>query len=304
MSYARTTCFSGYCWGLDESQVIVLGAPLEETTSYRPGTRFAPRAIREASAYIEYWSLRGKLDVDEHVRFYDAGDALVEQPLEKALEAIGDAVERLSGVGKPLVVMGGEHTITLGIVEGLVRAGYKPCMVQLDAHMDMRSEYAGRRVSHATFARLVVSEVGVPVVLAGVRGFVREELEFARANHVPVIDAHRLQDESVAAVIPAVSKLIEKSVCNHLHLTLDMDVVDPGFAPGVSNPEPEGITPRILLDIVFEVARLAVLRGMSLSMDVVEVSPPYDAGGVTSVLAAKAIVEFAAGVVAARSSAR
>ncbi len=299
MSHTLTTCFSGYCWGLDESTFIVLGAPLEETVSYRPGTRFAPRAVREASAYIEYWSLRASLDVDEEAKFHDAGDALVDQPLAKALDAIPYSVERLACHEKPIIVIGGEHTVTLGVVRGLAAAGYKTCVVQLDAHLDMRGEYAGRRLSHATFARRLIEEIGAPYAVLGYRAVTREELDYARAKKVVLVDARRLDAQHEALVYPLVSRFAERG-CNHLHLTLDMDVVEPGLAPGVSNPEPDGVSVRTLLDTLFDAVYAAVSRGMSVSMDVVEVSPPYDCGGVTSVLAARSIVEFAAAVLAAR----
>ncbi len=287
-------CFSGYCWPREKGNVVVIGAPLEATVSFRPGTRFAPRSIREASAFIEYWSLRANLDVDEAVRFYDAGDALVEQPLRKALEAIAASiVENLDG--RPLVVLGGEHTITYGVVQGLLESGRKPCILQLDAHMDMRDEYAGHKLSHATFMRRIVEHFRVPVLQVGVRGFAREELEYVQAHRIPVIDAREFSERGVSDALSLLLRLLEQGGCNHLHVTLDMDVFDPSAAPGVSNPEPEGPPTSYVIDVVFEAARLAASRGMSISMDVVEVAPPYDCGNVTSVLAAKTIVEFIAG---------
>ncbi len=290
---APAWCFSGYCWSRDDSSFQVVGAPLEETVTFRPGTRFAPRAIREASAYIEYWSLRGGIDVDEEARFYDAGDVAGEQPLEKHLEELSYTVARLFDEEKPIVVLGGEHTVTLGVVRGLVEAGARPCILHLDAHLDMRREYGGRRLSHATFMRLVVEETGAPLVTAGYRAVVREELEYARARRVGLVDAYTLEEQGWTAIASRLESMLDS--CTHLHVTLDMDVFDPGYAPGVSNPEPEGASPRRVLDTVFYAARLAARRGKTLSMDVVEVSPPYDCGGVTAVLAAKAVVEAAAG---------
>ena len=288
-------CFSGYCWSRDEAIFQVIGAPLEETVTYRPGTRFAPRAIREASAYIEYWSLRGGFDVDEEARFYDAGDVTGEQPLEKHLDELAYTIVKLYDEAKPLVVLGGEHTITLGVVRGLLEAGVKPCILHLDAHLDMRREYMGRKVSHATVMRLIAEETGAPIVTLGYRAVVREELEYARSKRIPTIDAYTLEDSGWTAVAGRLESMLD--TCNHLHVTLDMDVFDPGFAPGVSNPEPEGVSPRSALDVVFHAARLAAFKGKSFSIDVVEVAPPYDCSGVTSVLAAKAVIEAAAGYI-------
>ena len=292
---APTWCFSGYCWSRDESSFQVIGAPLEETVTYRPGTRFAPRAIREASAYIEYWSLRAGLDVDEEVKFYDAGDVPGEQPIEKHLEELAYTVERLYDEERPLVILGGEHTVTLGVIRGLVEAGAKPCILHLDAHLDMRSEYMGRRLSHATFMRLVLEEVNPRLVTVGYRAVVREELEYARSRRVGLVDAYTLEEQGWASVAGRVTTMLEE--CNHLHVTLDMDVFDPAYAPGVSNPEPEGASPRRVLDVVFHAARLAAVKRRSFSLDVVEVAPPYDCSGVTAALAAKAVVEAAAGYI-------
>ncbi len=294
MSTSRTGCFSGYCWPREKSDVIVIGAPLEATVSFRTGTRFAPSAMRSVSGFMEYWSLRAHIDVDEHVRFYDAGDALVDQPLREAMNAIAAAVaENLDT--RPLVVLGGEHTITYGIVKGILEAGRKPCILHLDAHLDMREEYAGLSLSHATFMRRIVEDYNPPLVQVGARGFVREEFEYTRAAGIRVIDSHELERKGVSDVVAALLRILDKSECNHLHITLDMDVFDPSVAPGVSNPEPEGPSTRHIIDIVFEAARVATGRKLSISMDVVEVTPPYDCGDITSILAVKAIIEFVAG---------
>ncbi len=291
---APTWCFSGYCWPLEQAAFVVIGAPLEETVSYRPGTRFAPRAIREASAYIEYRSLRAGIDVDEAARFHDAGDVPGEQPAKRFLEELAYVIEKNVGE-KPVFIIGGEHTVTLGVARGLVRSGARPCILQLDAHLDMRDEYGGRRLSHATFMRRLLEEIDAAVLVAGFRGYSTEEMDYARARGVHLIDAFRLEDEGVAAVAPRLESM--SKACNHIHVTLDMDVYDPAFAPGVSNPEPEGVRPRIVLDVVFYAARLAARRRLGFTMDVVEVSPPYDPGGVTAILAAKSIIEAAAGYI-------
>ncbi len=281
----------------DNAEVLVVGIPFEATTSYLPGTRLAPQFIREASANIEFYSLRARLDVDE-VPIADLGDVAPLLDVEKMLDSISRVVEAVAAAysappDRLQVYLGGEHTVTLGILRGLTRIGLpeQPCVVSLDAHLDMRDEYLGQRLGHANVMRRAAELVGAErIAVIGARAFAREELDYAAASGAAVVDVIEAGRNPRMAAQRALKQLYAAG-CGHLHLTVDMDVFDPGFAPGVGNPEPEGLAPGEVFDIIHEVVGSAVRSGLSVTLDVVELSPPGDCGRATSALAAKTVVE-------------
>ncbi|GAB6148205.1 agmatinase [Stetteria hydrogenophila] len=287
--------FGGSRRPLEQSEYFLFGAPFDSTASYRTGQRWGPEAIRRASAFIEFYSLRAGFDVDE-IPVADVGDvAVVYGDARATVSRVERVVEALASTGRIPVMLGGEHTVTLGAVRGLARAGRLPCLVVFDAHFDLRSEYAGLRLSHATVMRRIIEEVGPErVVYVGVRGFAQEELDYARrrgeVKFYTVRDVMIMGEVNVAASIRK-----DLKDCRHVYVTVDIDVLDPAYAPGVGNPEPEGFTTFTLYEIIH-----GVVDGRLAGFDVVEVSPPHDCGGVTAAAAAKTVVE----VVAAREAAR
>ncbi|NOZ88533.1 MAG: agmatinase [Crenarchaeota archaeon] len=281
----------------ESAVVLVTGIPFEATTSYLPGTRLAPQFIREASANIEFYSLRAGLDVDE-VPIADLGDVAPTLDVEKMLDTVSRVAEALAAAysappDRLPVYLGGEHTVTLGILRGLTRIGLPepPCVVSLDAHLDMRDEYLGQRLGHANVMRRAAELVGAErIAVIGARAFAREEFDYAAASGAVVVDVAEARGGPREAA-RRVLKRLSAAGCGHLHLTVDMDVFDPGFAPGVGNPEPEGLAPGEAFDMIHEVIGEAVRSGLSVSVDVVELSPPGDCGRATSALAAKTVVE-------------
>jgi agmatinase len=268
----------------EDSVFKAVGVPFDSTSSYRPGQRFAPRAIREASLNIEgnAYAMEGEID---EVSVSDWGDvAVVHGDAAATLERVASVVEQIASEGSVPVLLGGEHTITLGAVRGLARAGLKPCLIVLDAHFDLRDEYLGLRISHATVMRRILDEFTVKIFYVGVRAFERGERMLAsESSAVEYVTAWNYSILGAANVaVRASSHLAE---CSHTYLSIDMDVYDPAYAPGVGNPEPGGLSPGDVLPLV---ARLASDRRL-VGIDIVEVSPPSDVGDVTSILAAKTL---------------
>ncbi len=287
--------FGGSRRPLEQSEYFLLGIPLDSTASYRTGQRWGPEAVRRASAYIEFYSLRAGFDVDE-VQVADLGDvSVVYGDAYATLSRAEKVVEALAATGRIPIALGGEHTISLGVLRGLRRAGRIPCLVVFDAHFDLRGEYAGSRLSHATVMRRVIEDLGPEkVVYLGVRGFSSEELEHARRREE--VKYYTVRDVMVMGEVN-VTASVRKDLkdCRHVYVSIDVDVLDPAYAPGVGNPEPEGFTTFTLYELIHGIVdrRLA-------GFDVVEVAPPHDCGDKTAVAAAKTIVE----VIAAREAAR
>lgn len=257
-------------------QVILLGAPLDCTETFRPGTAAAPQRIRAVSDSIESYS--HVLDRDlEDLRFVDRGDlALSELDLDAALEEIRRATEEQSAAGGLVVLLGGEHTLTLSGTRALHARHPDLAVLHLDAHLDMIQEYDGLRVAHGTVFRRIADELGLgQIVQLGVRSGTRQEFR----------DATQCRYSSPALSLPRhiFDWLSERPV----YLSLDIDVLDPAHAPGVGNPEAGGPTFSELLSLLYSLRSLHVV-----GLDLVEVLPNIDHGDNTSVAAAKLLREM------------
>jgi len=263
------------------STFVVLGVPFDSTSTYRPGSRFAPYAIREASINIEGYSWRYGVDVGE-VKVHDLGDLLVALgDIRETISRVERVVRALRGAGKLPILLGGEHTITYGAVRGLGGAA----IVCFDAHLDMRDEYPqGVRLSHATFMRRLIEDYGPDsVVMVGVRAACREEVEYARREGVEVITSRECLREGPSRVAERVRGRVEGH--DKVYISVDIDVLDPSYAPGVANPEPMGLSLEGVLEVLSP-----ILDGRVVGLDVVEVCPPYD-NGLAAIHAAKLLFE-------------
>ncbi|OUM95859.1 MAG: agmatinase [Firmicutes bacterium ZCTH02-B6] len=257
--------------------VVLLGAPLDTTVSFRPGTRFGPARIRDVSDGLEDYSPYLDLDFSQ-VPFFDAGD--VDLPFgdpETALAAIERAVASVVDRGQLPIILGGEHLLTLATVRAVRHRFPDLVVLQFDAHADLRDDYVGVRHSHATVMRRIGELIGFDRVFQlGIRSGTREEFAFGRVHS----RFHPLQ------LLPALERILPQLAGRPIYLTIDIDVVDPGFAPGTGTPEPGGVTPGELLAAVHRLRELQVV-----AMDVVEVCPPQDASDITAILAAKVVRE-------------
>lgn len=254
---------------------VILGAPYDGTSSFRRGTRFGPAAIRWASQSIESYSPILDRDLQE-LPLIDRGDLDLEAlPPEAMVEVVRSAVTDIAAGGGLPVLLGGDHSVSVGAVRALAAHDPALSVLILDAHLDLREEYDGSPWSHATVTRRILDLVPPDrVALLGVRSGTREEFAGARA---------------LLAAQPGFSiprDLWASLEGGPLYLSVDIDVVDPSAAPGVGNPEPGGPTAQEVLEVLRVLAPLGVV-----GVDVVEVSPPYDPSGRTAVLAAMVIRE-------------
>jgi len=269
--------FSGKSTPYKDAVYVVIGVPYDRTSTYRSGSRFAPSAIREASANIETFSMRAAVDVED-LKICDAGDMNVTDDPAETIERIRLLVHQVVSDGKIPVILGGEHTVSLGGVRALVGTD----VVSFDAHMDLRNEYNGDPLSHASVMRRISEHVGLDrIVQIGTRAVCKEELEFSkRISYISAIDLHR---NTVERSLDVLRKILDGR--QDLYVTVDMDVLDPAYAPAVGNPEPDGLSPSILLSLLQEVCKKNVM-----AIDLAEVTPHYDSGA-TAVQAAKVLFE-------------
>jgi agmatinase len=273
--------FGGFNKSFSDSKFVLFGVPFDSTTSYRSGSRFGPSAIREASINIETWSWRGNIDFED-IGTHDLGDlAVVHGDCNETIRRIGEVIEEIMKLKKIPIMIGGEHTITLGIAKNLKDI----TILSFDAHFDMRDDYLSNRLSHACTMRRISEEIGPEnVMVIGVRATCKEEMKFVKDNNVYFISSKQINtndSKKIGLMLKDVLKSKKK-----IYLSIDMDVLDPSYAPGVGNPEPEGISISSLLDIIEE-----IIDDRLLGFDVVEVTPPYD-NGITSIMASKIIYEI------------
>ena len=277
--------FAGSQETFQEADCVILGIPLDLTSTFRSGARFAPSAIREASLNIETHSFRSGIDFED-LRLHDLGDLDVAGEAGETLKRIELVVKELLDAKKLPVIIGGEHTLTLGAMRAV---GSNTALVSFDAHLDLRDEYLGRRVSHTTFMRRINEQVQPKKILEiGVRAACKEELDYARKSGIQFLTVQQIRRDGLKKTIENAKKALADY--DKIYLTVDMDILDPAFAPAVQNPEPDGLSMQMFLDILCGLCDHRIV-----AFDLVEVTPHYDRG-ITAVQAAKTIFEVLCGV--------
>jgi len=275
-----TLVFSGFQKTFEEADYVFLGVPFDLTSTYRTGARFAPTAIREASLNIETYSFSAGVDVED-LRLHDLGDLHVTSDTDETLKRLEQVMRELLKEKKTPVLIGGEHTITLGAARAL---GKNCAVISFDAHLDLRNEYMNLKTSHTTFMRRINEQVHPPkIVEIGTRAVCKEELNFAKKASVNYITVQQIRNDGVEKTTQKIEKLL--TGIKQTYLSIDMDVLDPGFVPAVQNPEPDGLCPRMFYELLNELCDRRVV-----AFDVVEVAPHYD-NGVTAIQAAKVLFE-------------
>ncbi len=259
---------------------IVYGIPFDSTHSFRPGTRFGPDAIRLAFNNIEIFSTRFNVDL-ESVNVEDLGNTKHTVVATEVLDMIGKITSELVSRNKQIIILGGEHLITYGTYMSFPKdTGY----IVFDAHYDLRDEYADIKLSHAAYLRRIIEKRGADnIIHVGARSFVKEELAFKTEHNVRTITDKDIRDGKGPKLVKDALSTFDK-----VYLSIDLDVLDPAFAPGVGNPEAMGITSRELFDMVY-----AMENNVIRCMDIVELCPTYDNGATASV-AAKLMAEVIA----------
>jgi agmatinase len=271
------TSFISASASFEKSKGVILGCPYDGSASFRPGARFGPSAIRRASWGIETYSPYFNKDLGQF-SIHDMGD--LELPLgEKkiSLDLIRKALGKILSKKKFPILLGGDHLITLPIIEELLPFYPHLCLIQIDAHTDLRDDYLGEFLSHCTVMKRVIERLGEDKLFQiGIRSGAEQEFKLARKMKSIV----SLDSGSLSSTI---KRLRNKPV----YITLDLDVMDPNILPGVGTPEPGGLTFREFISLIQKLQALHVI-----GFDIVELTPDYDPTQVSSVTASVILREM------------
>ena len=273
----------------EELDVALVGVPFDGGTSYRPGPRFGPRNIRVQSAMIRPYNPVLKINPFEKLRIADFGDLPVNPlSIEETYRLIQRGLKPLLDAEAIPICVGGDHSILLATLRA-VHARYGPiALVQLDSHSDTWDQYWGSKYSHGTPVRRAIEEGLLReghILQIGLRGqlYGEGDLAFAHEHKIQMVTTEELLAKGLAPV----RRLLKRLSGQPTYLSLDIDVVDPAFAPGTGTPQVGGLSSAQVLDVV------RALRGLKfVACDLVEVSPPYDGVEITSLLAANLLFEM------------
>lgn len=261
----------------EEAKIVLFGAPFDGTTSYRPGTRFASKVMRQESFGLETYSPYQDRDLEDYPIF-DGGD--LELPFGntgKVLNMIEEEAREILEADKIPCMIGGEHLVTLGAFRAVYEKYPDVCVIHFDAHTDLREEYLGEQLSHATVLRRIWDYVGDGRIYQfGIRSGERAEFQFAKEHTT-------LQKYNFDGLKEVVAKCKGKPI----YFTIDLDVLDPSVFPGTGTPEAGGVSFMQLLEAICEVSKLNIV-----GMDINELSPGYDQSGMSTAVACKVLREL------------
>lgn len=272
-----TQQFIGFHTPYQDAKIVLVGVPFDGTTSFRPGTRFAPNAIRPDSYGLETYSPYLDLDLEDYL-LCDLGD--IDLPLGNTpcvLEEIHKVSNQLIIDNKKPLIIGGEHLVSLPIIETLAKQYPDLCIIHFDAHTDLREDYMGQPLSHASVMRRAWDILGDNRIFQfGIRSGTKEEFTWAKDHtHLHPFDLEGLEE--------IVELLKDKPV----YLSIDLDVLDPSIFPGTGTPEPGGVSFNTLITAFKQLSKLNQLVGA----DIVELSPHYDLSGVSTAVCCKVVRE-------------
>jgi len=258
----------------------IFGVPFDSTHSYKPGCRFGPDAIRDAFNNIEIFQPEFGVDLEAEA-ISDLGNTKHTVVAAEMLQMVKDVTSELKKQDKQIIILGGEHLITLGSFTCFPKdTGY----VVFDAHYDLRDQYADTKLSHAAYLRRIVEERGSEnIVHVGARAFVKEELAFLKEHNIATVSDKEISNGNGPKLLKDVTSTFDR-----VYLSVDLDVLDPAFAPGVGNPEAVGISSRELYDLITTLQNKKIVAA-----DMVELNPTYDNGS-TAAMAAKMIATIIA----------
>lgn len=280
--------------GLD---VVIVGAPIDSGTSHRSGAKFGPQAIRMGD-YLPHDGQRPHLalrvDALRELKIADAGDLMMPPGnLESSLEVLRAATEKISRAGAIAVVLGGDHSIASADVAGIAshRGKGRISMIHFDAHADTGDLQMGALVGHGTPMRRLIEGGyvrGDRFLQLGLRGYWPDDatLNWMRDQGMRSYEMTEIHHRGLTTVLNESFATLTDD-CDGVFLSVDIDVVDPGMAPGTGTPEPGGMTSRELLESV----RRICLELPIVGIDVVEVAPPFDTSDITAILANRVVLE-------------
>ena len=255
-----------------EPAAMLFGIPFDSTHSYKPGCRFGPDVIRDAFNNIEIFMPEFGVDL-EQVNIRDLGNLQHTVVAQNMIDMVRKTTTELKDISNQLIILGGEHSLTYGSYMSYPKdTGY----VVFDAHYDLRDEFADTKLSHAAYLRRIVEERGPEnIIHVGARAFVKEELEFLTKNNIKTISDSEIRSGNGPKLLKQMTDNFE-----NLYVSIDLDVLDPAFAPGVGNPEAIGITSRELYDMVVTLKNKKIKAA-----DIVELNPMFDNGSTASLAA-------------------
>ncbi len=275
---------------LKDIDVAILGVPFDSGTSYRTGTRFGPRKIREASLMI--WGHNPTLNVTplKKLQAVDYGDvSVIPTSIEHTMTAIANTAAEIIQTGAKLITLGGDHSIALPLLRAHAKKHGPVSLIHIDAHIDTwESEFEAVPYSHGTPFRYALQEGLIrkdEYMQIGIRGPLSSEHDYADAKKLGArtVTIHEVMEKGVKEIL----KEIHQRMKGPTYVTVDIDSADPAFAPGTGTPEVGGLTSYQLLQLI------RGLHGLNLiGFDLVEVSPPFDHGDITAILAANLAFEY------------
>ena len=277
-------CFIGCDVPFEEADTVIFGAPFDSTTSFRPGTRFGPAAMRSESFGIETYSPYQDKDLLD-LKVFDSGDLELRfgSP-ESALDDIEARTKEILDAGKLPIMLGGEHLVTLGIFRAVAKKYDNDIYIlHFDAHADLRDDYLGQQLSHACVIHRCHDIIGDGRIFQfGIRSGDRDEFRFA-AEHT---EMHKTDIGGVSfrGLPDVVSRLKDKNV----YLTIDLDVLDPAFFCGTGTPEAGGASFNQLLEAIILIGEELNIVGADMN----ELSPHYDQSGASTSIACKLLREL------------
>lgn len=278
MKHNNVLNFIGFESNYEDSEIVLFGAPYDGTTSFRPGTRLAPNVMRIDSYGLETYSPFLDLDMTDY-DLCDSGD--LDFPfgnVKRVLDMIKDHTDKIVNDGKVPFMIGGEHLVSLPAINSVFNKYPELRVIHLDAHADLRADYMGEPLSHASVIRRSWDFLGDNKIFQfGIRSGEKTEFDFAKEHtYMNKFDLNTLD------------KIVEDIKGHPVYITIDLDVLDPSIFAGTGTPEPGGITYKEMQGAMELFTKLNVVGA-----DVVELAPQYDASGVSNAVACKVVRELA-----------
>jgi agmatinase len=263
--------------GLDEADFVITGIPYDKTSSFRRGAAIAPAQIREATWNFETFNMENNVDIKD-IRIHDYGDLQVENKKPSYMfEEVKKHFTKILSKNKIPITIGGEHSVTPGIIHSFPK---DIAVLSLDAHIDYRQEYEDKKHNHACVVRRITEHVDVKnIAVLGVRSAEKQELQEAKKDKLFYKTSFDFRKKGTNEILQQTKRYLKDKP---LYLTLDIDVIDPAYAPGTSTPEPFGLSHFEIMECI------RFFAPQMIGFDLVEVCPKYD-NGETSILAAKII---------------
>ena len=272
--------------------VAVLGVPFDGMCISRSGANHGPKAIREASEQSASYNASQDIDLLDHFRIIDCGDAsVVPGGPERTFEAVQAIMKRFEDYDITPVTLGGDHSVAIPCLQAFARRYQRPGLILVDSHYDTAEELGGEPLSHCCPITRAVDAGFDPanIVIMGINGWMnpRNEVDYAIKQGIHVIHQEEIQADGIAETARRALKTVEHGT-DGVYMSFDIDSIDAAYAPGTGVPAAGGLTSREAIDLV---RRLGAAGGGLRGFDLVEVSPPYDSGGVTARLASTLILE-------------